>query len=107
MNEQLKQDFAATIEEHGEALFCLVWDSSMAQEALGVLVTLAQKHRSAGGMRAVEVVATSFNSLAEEIRAKGGWTEEQLRACDASIKEEFARKAAPKLIVPESGIILH
>lgn len=103
MNEELRKEFAEVIAEQGEGLFLLVWNAGMAGEAIAVLTQAAQKHSSRHSLQAVVVVAQAFNEIAEALRSQGGWTREQLEACDAAIKRAFAAR----IEVPKSVIVLH
>lgn len=94
--------FHDVVRKHGRPMFCLVMNSGMAREALGVMVALAQKHASQRGMKAAEVLAQSAGQLATDYAHSQNWTEGELQQCDRDLQMAWAGKIA----VPGSSIIL-
>lgn len=91
--------FHEVVTEFGREMFVLVYNAGMAGEAAKHLLELAQKHRSVGGVKGVEVLTSCFNTLSNDYVGKMGWTGEQLAACDQAIKLAFHGK----LVVPPEG----
>lgn len=94
--------FHDAVRKYGRPMFCLVMNSGMAREALGVMVALAQKHASQRGMKAAEVLAQSAGQLATDYALSQGWAEAELQQCDRDLQMAWASRIA----VPGSSIIL-
>ena len=94
--------FHAVVRRYGRPMFSLVMNAGLAREALGVMVTLAQKHSSQRGLKAAEVLAQSAGQLATDYALSQGWTEGMLQQCDRDLQMAWAARIA----VPGSAIIL-
>ena len=94
--------FRPVAAQYGRSMFALVMNAGMAKQAASMLATLAQKHASRSGARAVRMFAGSFNQVTNAYVQSQGWEEGTLAQCDRDIQRAFAGK----IQVPGSAIIL-
>lgn len=95
-------EFRGVVVKHGRGLWALVMNAQMGAHAAGVLVELARKHSSRGGVHAIGVLANAFNQTTQELCVAKGWTAEAIAECDRDCRAAMAGKLA----VPESKIVL-
>lgn len=100
--EGIPKHFHGVVELHGRALFATVMNAAVAGEAVQVLGDLVNKHRSQHGMKALRVLAGSYNQASNAYVIQMGWTPEQLAHCQRDI--QLAHQG--QIIVPGSAIIL-
>lgn len=73
--------FHAVVQQHGRALWVLVFNANMVREAMGHLQRLAEKHQSRGGLHALGVISAAFGEQGSQYAKVAGWTQEQVDAC--------------------------
>lgn len=100
-NEDIPKIFHPVVEKHGRELFALVMNAGLGQQAAEVLVALAGKHSSRGGLHAAGILSNSFNLIANAYVREMGWTPEQLSECD----RDCQLAASQQIIVPSTGIM--
>ena len=94
--------FHPVVIQYGRPMFSLVMNATMAQQAIGVLGGLADKHRSNHGMKAVQIIASVVNMVSQDYSVAKGWPPELLAQCARDIERAYATK----IVVPGSSIIL-
>ena len=85
----LQPCFRPVAKQYGRELFALVMNTGMTREATSVLAQLATKHHSKHGMHAVQVVANSYNSVANALCQAKGWNEGLLAQVERDIQLAF------------------
>ena len=94
--------FHPVVTQYGRPMFSLVMNATLAQQGIGVLAGLADKHRSNHGAKAVQIVASVINLISQDYSAAKGWTNEELAQCARDIERAYASK----IVVPGSSILL-
>lgn len=88
--EDIEPLFRDVAKRYGREMFALVMNAGMAQQAVAVLASQAEKHGSRKGLHAVGVVSQSFNQVSNAYVKLQGWSEELLAQCDRDIQLAFA-----------------
>lgn len=83
--EGIDPRFHEVVRTHGRALWVLVFNANMAQEALKVVLGQAEKHQSRALAQAVAVLTAVLNEQGTAYIEAKGWTKEEIEACGQGI----------------------
>jgi hypothetical protein len=98
----IKPCFHPVVTQYGRPMFSLVMNATMAQQGIGVLAQLVDKHHSKHGAKAVQILASVINQISQDYSMAQGWTTGELAQCARDIERAYATK----IVVPGSSIIL-
>lgn len=94
--------FHPVVTQYGRPMFSLVMNATLAQQGVGVLAGLVDRHRSNHGAKALGIIATTINMISQDYSQAKGWTPAELAQCARDIERAYASK----IVVPGSSIIL-
>lgn len=83
--EGIDPRFHAVVREHGRALWVLVFNANMANEALKIVQQQAHKHASGSLQRAAAVLGQVLLEQGNAYCQSAGFTQEQINACGQAI----------------------
>lgn len=83
--EGIDPRFHGVVRTHGRALWVLVFNANMANEALKVVQAQAHKHSSGSLQRAAAVLGHVLLEQGNAYCQSAGWSQEQIDACSRAI----------------------